>query len=207
MPKAVWITGASSGIGRACAEVYASQGARVILSSRRKDVLEEVASKLTLQLGLKGDSNFVIAPMDLGDSAAMSGIVNGVLAEVKEVDIMIHCGGISQRSLAIDTSLEVDRRVMEAKGTPTNWRLYYNEETDRLILPWVRNNEIVYYQERAIRHWQPEKYRFPSEMKKDIFGIDNIDESWKYILFTEGCFDSVFIFVLKPPNKFDRIIN
>ncbi|HIB76506.1 MAG TPA: SDR family NAD(P)-dependent oxidoreductase [Flavobacteriales bacterium] len=113
MPKAVWITGASSGIGRACAEVYASQGARVILSSRRKDVLEEVASKLTLQLGLKGDSNFVIAPMDLGDSAAMSGIVNGVLAEVKEVDIMIHCGGISQRSLAIDTSLEVDRRVME----------------------------------------------------------------------------------------------
>ena len=66
MPRTIWITGASSGIGRACAEVYASQGARVILSSRRKDVLEEVASKLTLQLGLKGDSNFVIAPMDLG---------------------------------------------------------------------------------------------------------------------------------------------
>ncbi|PCJ80486.1 MAG: short-chain dehydrogenase [Bacteroidetes bacterium] len=111
--KTVWITGASSGIGRACAEVYASRGARVILSSRRKDELERVASKLTRQLDLKGDGNFVIAPLDLGDSSKFQGIVKDVLNEVKEVDLMIHCGGISQRSLAIDTSLEVDRRVME----------------------------------------------------------------------------------------------
>jgi len=87
----------------------------------------------------------------------------------------------------------LDRKVMSAKGAPDNWRLYYNEESDRIVLPWVRNNEIVYYQERAIRYWQEEKYKFPSKLKKDIFGIDNIDDSWKYLLFTEGCFDSVFL--------------
>jgi len=87
----------------------------------------------------------------------------------------------------------LDRKVMQAKGVPKTWRLYYNEETDRIVLPWVRNNEIVYYQERSIRHWQPEKYRFPSKMKKDIFGIDMIDETWKYVLFFEGVFDSIFV--------------
>ena len=46
-PKTVWITGASSGIGRACAEVYAKRGYRVILSSRRKEALENVAEELS----------------------------------------------------------------------------------------------------------------------------------------------------------------
>ena len=87
----------------------------------------------------------------------------------------------------------INRKVLDAQGSPKNWRLYYNEESDRIVIPWIRNGKIVYYQERAIRHWQPEKYKFPSSMKKDIFGIDEIDETWKYILFNEGCFDSVFL--------------
>jgi NADP-dependent 3-hydroxy acid dehydrogenase YdfG len=40
--KVVWITGASSGIGEALVYAFASQGARLILSSRRKEELERV---------------------------------------------------------------------------------------------------------------------------------------------------------------------
>ena len=112
-PGTVWITGASSGIGLACAEVYAAKGARVILSSRRKDALEKVADDLSSRLKLQREKTFVIAPLDLEISDSLDGVVKRVLSEVETVDIMIHCGGISQRSLAIDTSLEVDRRVME----------------------------------------------------------------------------------------------
>jgi len=112
-PGTVWITGASSGIGLACAEVYAAKGARVILSSRRKDALEKVADDLSCRLKLNREKTFVIAPLDLEITDSLQDVMKRVLSEVKTIDIVIHCGGISQRSLAIDTSLEVDRRVME----------------------------------------------------------------------------------------------
>jgi dehydrogenase/reductase SDR family protein 7B len=112
-PVTVWITGASSGIGRACAEVYAGKGARVILSSRREDVLGQVAKNISEKLGLNLETTFDIAPLDLNDAKSLPKVVGDVLNRLGKVDIMIHCGGISQRSLAIDTTLEVDRRVME----------------------------------------------------------------------------------------------
>ncbi len=88
-------------------------GARVILSSRREDALEKVAYDLSYRLKLQCEKTFVIAPLDLEISDSLDGVVKRVLSEVETVDIMIHCGGISQRSLAIETSLEVDRRIME----------------------------------------------------------------------------------------------
>ena len=71
-PKTVWITGASSGIGRACAEVYAAKGDRVILSSRRLDALEKVADDLSHRFPHVSKSSFVIAP-DLGANTSFSG--------------------------------------------------------------------------------------------------------------------------------------
>ena len=112
-PSTVWITGASSGIGRACAEVYAAKGLRVIISSRRVESLKKVADDLSNRLKVRREKTFVIAPLDLANTDSLEGVVKKVLTEVESVDIMIHCGGISQRSLAIETSLEVDRRVME----------------------------------------------------------------------------------------------
>jgi short-subunit dehydrogenase len=108
-PKVIWITGASSGIGRACVQFYASTGYRVVLSSRRKEALEEVVNSI------KGvDKNLLhIVPLDLSKTDELKGIADKVIADFKYVDIMLHSGGISQRSLAVDTSLEVDRRVME----------------------------------------------------------------------------------------------
>ena len=112
-PGTVWITGASSGIGRACAEIYAGQGAKVILSSRREDALRKVAKEISEKLDLNQEKTFDIAPLDLNDSNTFPVLVKDVLDRVGTVDIVVHCGGISQRSLAAETSLEVDRRVME----------------------------------------------------------------------------------------------
>jgi short-subunit dehydrogenase len=108
----IWITGASSGIGRACAQVYASKGYHVILSSRRESALEEVAEELCKELSLSSDS-FSIIPLDLANSGTLAEIAENVISKHGHIDIMLHAGGISQRSLAIETSIEVDRRVME----------------------------------------------------------------------------------------------
>jgi dehydrogenase/reductase SDR family protein 7B len=108
----VWITGASSGIGRACAQVYASKGYHVILSSRRESALVEVAKELCTTLSLSSDQ-FSIVPLDLANTESLADITESVISKHVQVDIMLHAGGISQRSLAIETSLDVDRRVME----------------------------------------------------------------------------------------------
>ena len=107
--KTVWITGASSGIGRAAANRWAELGARVILSSRKEEALQEVANQWTEE---QRSQSFIL-PLDLSQSEQLPGKVAEALLWAGTIDVMVHCGGISQRSTVLETSLEVDRRVME----------------------------------------------------------------------------------------------
>lgn len=105
--QVVWITGASSGIGAELARQYSQSGAKLILSARRKEQLEEV--KATCQ---QPDEHLIL-PLDLGDFESHEGAVKDALSFVGHIDIMIHNAGISQRALVEETSLDVDRRIME----------------------------------------------------------------------------------------------
>ncbi len=107
--KTVWITGASSGIGRAAANRWAELGARVVLSSRKKMALQEVANQWTEE---QRSQSFIL-PLDLSQSEQLSGKVAEALQWAGTIDVMVHCGGISQRSTVLKTDLSVDRRVME----------------------------------------------------------------------------------------------
>jgi dehydrogenase/reductase SDR family member 7B len=102
----VWITGASSGIGEALAHELAGRGARLVLSSRRREELERVRGELP------GEDHLVV-PLDLADEASLGAAAGRVLEELGRVDVMVHNGGISQRSLAAETELSVDRRLIE----------------------------------------------------------------------------------------------
>ena len=103
--KTVWVTGASSGIGKALAVQFSELGANVVLSSRKESDLREV-EKLC-----KGDT-FVL-PLDLSIPDNFSKLVNRVSEQYEHIDLLINNGGISQRSLASETTLEVDRKLME----------------------------------------------------------------------------------------------
>ncbi len=107
--KRVWVTGASSGIGEALVYALAERGAHVILSARNEEALQRVAA----DAAHRGAQELLVQPLDLGQHAALAGIVERVLTRVGKIDIVIHCGGISQRSLAAETSLEVDKRLMD----------------------------------------------------------------------------------------------
>ncbi|HCL45840.1 MAG TPA: short chain dehydrogenase [Flavobacteriales bacterium] len=107
--KTVWITGASSGIGRAAANRWAELGARVILSSRKEEALQEVAN----QWSEEQQSQSFILPLDLSQAEQLPGKVAEALQWAKTIDVMVHCGGISQRSTVLETDLSVDRHVME----------------------------------------------------------------------------------------------
>lgn len=102
--KAVWITGASSGIGEALAHAYAKEGARVLLSARRESELARVAGAI--------GANAKILTLDLeainthADKARQAEEIMG------PIDVVVHNGGISQRARASATKLEVVERLM-----------------------------------------------------------------------------------------------
>ena len=103
--KVVWITGASSGIGQALAFAMAKEGAKLVLSSRREQELKNVAEKCA--------SDVLILPLDLSNSSNFKDLTQQVLEHFGSIDVLINNGGISQRSEAAQTSLEVDRKLME----------------------------------------------------------------------------------------------
>lgn len=104
--KKVLITGASSGIGAALAREFARRGADLILLARNRQRLESV-QKECLDLGA-GDVRLVEA--DTTDYPAIDAFASSLEGRI---DYLLLNAGISQRSLAMETAEEVDRRVME----------------------------------------------------------------------------------------------
>ena len=103
--KTIWITGASSGIGAALAQAFGEAGAHIILSGRQASALTEVARSL------QPESH--ILPFDTTDFAVLPGLVDVAIAWRGGIDLLVNNAGISQRSLAIDTGMEVYRQIME----------------------------------------------------------------------------------------------
>ena len=104
--KTFWITGASGGIGKELAIQLANKGARIILTARSIDKLNTVKNSLA------GDGHLVY-PMDLLNTDKIPDAVEEVLDKVGKIDVLVNNAGVSQRSLAKNTSLEVDRKIME----------------------------------------------------------------------------------------------
>lgn len=106
--KTVWITGASSGIGEALAYQYAPDRPVLLLSARREDELNRVAEKCRAS-----GATVYVYPFDLGDSTSVRLAWETVKNAGHRIDLLINNGGISQRALAVETPLELDRKLFE----------------------------------------------------------------------------------------------
>lgn len=104
--KVVWITGASSGIGEAVAKAFSAEGAVVIISSRRREELERV------KLSCADSDKVHVFPLDLTKGESIQEVTSEVLSKFN-IDILFNNGGISQRSLTSETSIENDRKIFE----------------------------------------------------------------------------------------------
>jgi dehydrogenase/reductase SDR family member 7B len=127
--KVIWITGASSGIGEALALEFAKHEARLILSARREEELQRVGKLTQLpQLDL------MILPFDLKDTSNASALAAQIINKFGRIDILINNGGYSQRSEAIETSVEIDRQLMEV-----NYFSYVN--LTKAVLPYMKRQK------------------------------------------------------------------
>jgi len=107
--KTVWITGASSGIGEALALAFAARGAALLLSARRVERLERVAEACRA-----GASKVEILPFDVADSAVALEKAREAMERMGgPIDVMVHNAGVGQRGSVLDTSFEVERRMLE----------------------------------------------------------------------------------------------
>ena len=105
--KIVWITGASSGIGAEVAKIYSRRGIKLILSSRNVAALEQVKYKCYYPENVK------ILPIDLNDFYAAPALVKKAYNIFGRIDILINNAGVSQRSLIVDTQLDVFKKLIE----------------------------------------------------------------------------------------------
>lgn len=105
--KVVWITGASSGIGEALAYALARRGAHLVLSARNAERLEEVR-----QACLHPAQHRVV-PLDLSRPETLAPALEMVHQTGSPVDVLINNGGLSQRGTVAETTLAVDRYLME----------------------------------------------------------------------------------------------
>ncbi len=103
----VWITGASSGIGEACAYEFSRQGAKLILSARREDRLAAIRAKC------RDPREVFVLPMDMTEIDLIPHRSRQAAEVFGPIDLVVHNAGISQRSLATESDLSVDRRIME----------------------------------------------------------------------------------------------
>lgn len=108
--QVVWITGASSGIGEALALKLASEGARLILSARNEERLEQVKSACD---AVPGSSENLVLAMDITDEASMAEHAQTAKQWGGSIDMLINNAGISQRSSCLTTDMSTYRTIFE----------------------------------------------------------------------------------------------
>lgn len=104
--KVIWITGASSGIGEALALELQKNPCKLILSARRKTVLEQVKTRC------KHPDNIAILPLDLADTEQATAVVQKAWELFGRIDILVNNAGVSQRSFILETKMEVYAQLM-----------------------------------------------------------------------------------------------
>jgi len=101
--KKIWITGASSGIGKAIAEKFASEGWKVAVSARRKEILDEMAN----------NENITAFPLDITNGHEVENVFNKIIKEFNNIDICIFCSAVYNRKNEKEINIEQIKETID----------------------------------------------------------------------------------------------
>ncbi|WP_316789884.1 SDR family oxidoreductase [Pedobacter frigoris] len=107
--KVVIITGASSGIGKSCAEEFAKRGANLVLAARQYVTLCEITSDLERKYGIKA----VAVQADVSKESDCEQLAKQALVTFGRIDILINNAGLSMRALFNELDLSVLKNLMD----------------------------------------------------------------------------------------------
>ena len=101
--KKIWITGASSGIGKALAEKFAKENWKVAVSARRKEILDEMAK----------NENIFSYPLDVTNQKQISDIFSEIINDFGNLDLCVFSSGTYDPKLEQEINIEQNKFVME----------------------------------------------------------------------------------------------
>ena len=101
--KKIWITGASSGIGKALAEKFAAEGWKVAASARRKEILDEMSNN-------KNISSF---PLDVTNQAQVNEVFSKIISNFDGLDLCVFSSGTYDPKLEKGINIKQNKFVME----------------------------------------------------------------------------------------------
>ncbi len=90
--KVVFITGATSGIGEACAEAFAAEGAKLILTARRIELLKEKGDYIREKYGVE----VFTYQLDVRERDAVFNLIHELPESIKEIDILVNNAGLGR---------------------------------------------------------------------------------------------------------------
>lgn len=125
--KVVIITGASSGIGRALAVEYASQGACLALAARRLDKLNELRDQLS-------SSEVLVVPTDVTIETDCQNLIAQTISRFGKIDILINNAGLSMRALFDEFNLSSFKKIMDVN-------FYGTVYCTKFALPYLINSK------------------------------------------------------------------
>ena len=106
--KVVVVTGASSGIGEACAKIFATHGAKVVIAARNKQKLMLVKARLE-----QSGSVVLMVNCDVSLEEDCRNLMESTMSEFGRIDVLINNAGISMRALFEEVDLKVIRQLMD----------------------------------------------------------------------------------------------
>ncbi len=101
--KKIWITGASSGIGKALAEKFALEGWKVAASARRKEILDEMAR----------NENISSHPLDVTNHEQINDVFSKIIKEFGGLDLCVFSSGTYDPKLEQEINIKQNKFVME----------------------------------------------------------------------------------------------
>ena len=124
--QVIWITGASSGYGLALAKAFSSAGAKVIISARDENKLNDIAAQLHQAKAL---------PLDLAQTELLKTKVQDAISLYGSIDMIVHNAAVAQNSTVQETELPIARQIMNvdyfAHTELTHWLLPHMIERKR----------------------------------------------------------------------------
>jgi len=101
--KKIWITGASSGIGKALSEKFASEGWKVAISARRKEILDEMAN----------NENISSYPLDVTNQDQVNNVFTKIISDFGNLDLCVFSSGTYDPKLEQEINIKQNKFVME----------------------------------------------------------------------------------------------
>jgi len=140
--QSILITGAASGIGKACAELFASEGARLVLADRNEAALQ------TLRASLDSSAPSVHAmAFDVGDSSQCRALVDHTVAQHGRIDVLIHAAGICLACPLLEMS---DEQWRETLRVNLDGSFFITREVAKAMVPQKSGTMVLLTSDRGL---------------------------------------------------------